>query len=244
MSEWKQRRFWTEAAATPTQDGTAWEVRLDGRPVRTPAKAPLLLPSEGMARAVAAEWAAQDKLVNPNSMPFTRSANSAIDKVTPQFDEVAALVAEYGGSDLLCYRAEAPDILAQRQAEAWDPLLDWAASGLGAPLGMTAGVMHVPQPANSLETLAARVRALTPFQLAAMHDLVALSGSLVIGLAVLHEVLPPEDLWLRSRVDELFQQEQWGEDEEATEMAEAKRRDFLHAHRFLRLSLPGEGAAA
>lgn len=238
MSEWKQRRFWKEAAATPTEDGAAWEVRLDGRPVRTPAKSPLHMPTQALAQAVAAEWDAQGDVVNPGSMLFTRSANSAIDKVVPQFVEVTGLIAEYGGSDLLCYRADRPDVLVQRQTEAWDPLLDWAASGLGTPLNVTTGVMHVPQPATSLERFAATLRALSPFQVAAMHDLVALSGSLVIGMAVLHEVLPAEELWLRSRIDEMFQQEEWGADEEAEEVAAAKRDGFLHGHRFLTLSSP------
>ena len=238
MSEWKKKRFWTQAAVAEGEDGLGWQVELDGRALRTPAKAQLVLPSAGLAAAIAAEWEAQEGEIDPASMPFTRSANSAIDKIVPQFDEVAALVAEYGGSDLLCYRADGPESLVQRQADAWDPLLDWAASGLGAPLSATSGIMHVAQPANSVATLEQQILALTPFQLAAMHDLVALSGSLVIGMAVMHEVLDSADLWNRSRLDEQFQAEQWGIDEEAAEVAERKRNDFLHAERFLRLSTP------
>lgn len=235
MSEWKQRRFWKEASAAATDDDAGWTVLLDGRPVRTPAKARLLLPTEALAQELATEWAAQGETVDPGAMPFTRMANSAIDKVTVQYDAVTEMIAEYGGSDMLCYRADGPETLVQRQAEGWDPLLDWAASGLGAPLVMTSGIMHVTQPAKSQARLLAHVRALTPFQVAAVHDLVALSGSLVIGLAVLHDVLDTEELWSRSRIDETFQQEQWGVDEEAAEVAALKRGDFLHAARFLSL---------
>lgn len=239
MSEWKQRRFWKEASTAPAEDGAGWQVLLDGRPVRTPAKARLLLPTEALGQEVAAEWAAQGDTVDPGAMPYTRMANSAIDKVAVQFDAVTEMVAAYGGTDLLCYRADGPDTLVQRQAEDWDPLLDWAASGLNAPLVMTSGIMHVEQPANSVATLQSHVRALSPFEVAALHDLVALSGSLVIGLGVLHGVLPVAELWRRSRVDETFQQEQWGVDEEAAEVAALKRAEFLHAARFLALCNPG-----
>ncbi|MBM7069969.1 ATP12 family chaperone protein [Actibacterium sp. 188UL27-1] len=233
MSEWTLKRFWSAASIDATEGG--WQILLDSKPVHTPAKSPLIVPSRALAEAIAVEWDAQDEAVDPLSMPLTRSANAAIDKVTPQFDEVIALIAEYGGADQLCYRAEGPDALIQRQAEAWDPLLDWAASGLKAPLAMTTGVMHTPQPANSLQALGARVRALSPFEVTALHDLVGLSGSLIIGLAVLDEVLPAEELWRRSRIDETWQQEQWGIDEEATAAAATKREDFLHAVRFIGL---------
>lgn len=233
MSEWTLKRFWSAASFAEAEGG--WQILLDSKPVRTPAKAALVVPTRALAEAIAVEWDAQDEAVDPLSMPLTRSANAAIDKVTPQFDEVAALIGEYGGADQLCYRAEGPDALIQRQAEAWDPLLDWAASGLKAPLAMTTGVMHTQQPVSSLQALGARVRALSPFELTALHDLVGLSGSLIIGLAVLDEVLAPEELWRRSRIDETWQQEQWGIDEEAAAAAALKRQDFLHAVRFIGL---------
>lgn len=236
MSEWKRKRFWKQATTAKAEDGPGWQVLLDGRGLRTPAKARLLLPTEALAAEVAAEWDAQEDEVNPTVMPFTRMANSSIDKVSIQFEAVTDMIADYGGSDLLCYRADAPEMLVQRQSEAWDPLLDWAASGLKAPLVMTSGVMHVTQPAASLAALRAHVQALTPFQVAALHDLVALSGSLIVGLADYHGVLPTEELWRRSRVDETFQEEQWGSDEEATEVAARKRDDFLMASRFLALA--------
>ena len=230
MSVWAARRFWTTASAVPVEGG--FSVHLDGRPVRTPLKSPLVLPAQGLAEAVAAEWQAQDGKVNPETMPFTRTANSAIDKVAPQFDAVAAMLAEYGGSDLLCYRAEGPPELVARQAEAWDPILDWANKTLGAALLVTTGVIHVPQPPDSLAALHHKVGEMTPFQLSAFHDLVALSGSLVLALAVTRGWVTAEAAWSLSRIDETWQISVWGEDEEAAEIVALKRAAFLQADRF------------
>lgn len=233
MSGWTPKRFWQAAAVAEAPGG--FTVTLDGRAVKTPAKAPLVVPTRPLAEAIAAEWQAQEKVVDPRTMPFTRSANAAIDKVAVQFDEVAELIAAYGASDLVCYRAAEPAGLVARQAAGWDPLLVWAAEALGAPLVATTGVMHRAQPAESLAVLAALVRGLTPFELTAAHDLVGLSGSLVIGLAALRGQDDPEALWRLSRIDETWQQELWGVDEEAAEMDEARRLAFLHAARFHRL---------
>jgi chaperone required for assembly of F1-ATPase len=145
------------------------------------------------------------------------------------------MLAEYGGSDLLCYRAVGPEPLILRQAQAWDPVLTWADSALGAPLVTTAGVMHVPQPTASRDALTQEVAALSAFQLAAFHDLVALSGSLVLALAVTRRRLAAEAAWSLSRIDEDWQAEEWGADEEATEVAALKRADFLLADRFFAL---------
>lgn len=233
MTGWKAKRFWKEATVEETQGG--WTVRLDGRPVKTPAKAPLVLPTRAIAEAVAAEWDAQQGEVRPDTMPCTRAANSAIDKVAPQFVEVVRIVVAYGGTDLLCYRANGPDPLIARQAQGWDPLLDWAEVALGARLCPTAGVMHVPQDSATLQCLEARIAALSPFALAAFHDLVALSGSLVLAFAVIEGRLDPEAAWRLSRIDEEWQIEQWGEDEEAAALTEARHQAFLQAARFFTL---------
>lgn len=233
MSVWSARKFWTTATAVPVEGG--FTVHLDARPVRTPLKAPLVLPTLALAEAVAAEWDAQDGKVNPETMPFTRTANSAIDKVAPQFDAVAAMLAEYGGSDLLCYRAEGPPDLVARQAEAWDPILIWAYETLGADLVVTTGVIHVAQAPESLVTLHQKVGEMTPFQLSAFHDLVALSGSLVLALAVTEGRLTAEEAWSLSRIDEDWQISLWGEDEEAAEVTARKRAAFLQADRFFGL---------
>jgi chaperone required for assembly of F1-ATPase len=168
-------------------------------------------------------------------MPVTRRANSAIDTVVPQFDAVVAMLADYGGSDLLCYRAEGPADLIERQRQAWDPLLSWSETALSAPLTVTSGVMHVAQPASSRAALTGAVRQLTAFQLSAFHDLVALSGSLVLALAVTRGRLTAEAAWSLSRIDEDWQIEAWGADEEAAEAAALKRADFLDADRFFAL---------
>lgn len=233
MSAWSARRFWTDV--TVRAEGEGFAVLLDTRPVRTPLKAQLILPTEALACEVAAEWRAQTGTVNSATMPFTRTANSAIDTVVPQHGAVADMLAAYGGTDLLCYRATDPADLAARQATGWDQLLDWAAKALDAPLQTTAGVMHVGQPADSLAALSKAVHGLSAFQLAAFHDLVALSGSLVLALAVARGRLTAGAAWTQSRIDETWQIEQWGDDEEAAEMAARKRADFLQADRFFAL---------
>ena len=233
MTGWAAKRFWTAAVAEPCDGGFA--VRLDARAVRTPAKAAMVLPTLAMAQAIAAEWDAQTGVVAPATMPCTRAANSAIDKITPQFDEVAGLLAAYGATDLLCYRATGPDALIQRQAVAWDPVLAWAATALGAPLLATAGVIHIAQPQASLDALTAEVQAMTPFQMAALHDLVAISGSLVLALAVTHRHLSVDKAWHLSRIDESWQAELWGLDEDAAAQEALRRAAFLQADRFFGL---------
>jgi chaperone required for assembly of F1-ATPase len=230
VSVWAARRFWSTAQAVAIDGG--FSVQLDGRPVRTPLKAPIVLPTRALAEAVAAEWQAQGETVDPRTMPFTRTANSAIDTVKSQFDAIAAQLAEYGASDLLCYRAESPPELIARQAKAWDPLLAWAADSLQAPLHSTAGIVHVAQPAESLAVLRGLVLEQTVFQLAAFHDLVALSGSLILALAVQRGRLSVDEAWRLSRIDEDWQIELWGEDEEAAEFAQRKLAAFRHADRF------------
>ncbi len=230
MSEWKQKRFWKQAGAA--EDGDGFAVELDGRRIRTPAKVPLQVPTRALAEMVAAEWDAQGDFVDPGSMPATRMVNAAIDKVRTQHAEVADLLAEYGGTDLLCYRAESPQSLAVRQAEQWDPALDWAEQALGVRLSVGAGITHIPQPAQHLSRLSADVHVLSDFQLAAFHDLVTLSGSLILGFAAARRWRSADEIWQMSRLDELWQQEQWGEDEEAVTAAEIKRQAFLHADKF------------
>lgn len=235
MSEWKARRFWTSASVRLAGAGDGWEVVLDARPLRTPGKRPLLLPTRALAEAVAAEWDAQSDLIDPHAMPLTRAANSAIEKVAPQFHEVVLMLGEYGGTDLLCYRAEAPEALVTREAEGWDPLIDWAATELRAPLRITHGVVPVPQDPTVLLKLQAEIAALDPFGLTALHDLVTLPGSLVLGLAVIRGRLDAAAAHRLSRIDEEFQAEGWGRDAEADEAAAGRLAAMLDAERFWRL---------
>jgi len=234
MSEWKAKRFWK--VADVDEAGAGFRVLLDGRPVRTPLKAPLSLPTREMAEAVAREWDAQEGEITPASMPVTRSANAAIDKVTAQQGEVAVMLAGYAETDHLCHRAEAPEALRDQQNKAWDPVLDWAAARFEAPLTVVSGVLPAKQPEVSLANLSKAVHAYAPFSLTGLHDLVTLSGSLVIGLSVAEGETRPETAWEISRIDESWQIAQWGADAEAEKMAAHKRAAFLHAARFLGLS--------
>lgn len=234
MSGWKAKRFWK--TATVEFEGAGLAVRLDGRAVRTPAKRPMVLPTRAMAEAVAAEWGAVEAEIDPRRMPVTRVANAAIDKVAVQFDEVAAMIAAYGQSDLLCYRATDPAALALRPGRGLGPDARLGRSDLRRAARHDPGVVPVAQPPETAARLAAQVFACSAFQLTALHDLVALTGSLVLGLAATRGKIDPDDLWRRSRFDQDWQAAQWGQDEEATEAAERKRGDFLCAARFWRLA--------
>ncbi len=227
------KRFWREVTIEAGAGGFA--IRLDRRPVRTPAKSPCLLPTRALAEAVAAEWAAVEGEVDPGAMPLTRTANSAIDRVIPEREAVAAVIAAYGEADLICYRAPHPQALARRQADAWDPLIAWVAQALGTHLVAVEGVVHVAQPPESLARLDAAVRAHGAWELTALYDLVSISGSLVIGLAVSHGRLDAGAAWPLSRIDEDWQIEEWGEDGEATALAERRRAEFVNAARLLEL---------
>lgn len=233
MSGWKAKRFWKEATISEVEGG--YRVELDGRPVRTPAKALMVVPTKSMAEAIAAEWDAQTEEVKPESMPITRSANAALDKVSAQFDEVADMLSAYGGSDLLCYRADSPVELTKRQSDEWDPILDWAEGRFCTRLVCGFGVMPVNQSDESLRVLRGHVGALSPFEIAAFHDLVGISGSLVLAFAVTEGHLTAQDAWLKSRVDELWQEEQWGPDDEATVLANHKQGEFLMAARIYQM---------
>ncbi|MFV2002507.1 MAG: ATP12 family chaperone protein [Paracoccaceae bacterium] len=232
MSAWQMKRFWSEVTTPQAPGGFA--ILLDQKPVRTPARAALVLPTLALARLVADEWQAQLDRIDPALMPITRTANAAIDKVTPQKREVAGLLAAYGDTDLLCYRAETPEALVARQTAGWDPLLDWAAHALKVRLTPHRGIMHRAQDGAALARLAEIVHGLTIFELAAMHDLVSLSGSLVIAMALARGVAADVELWKISRIDEIWQQEQWGRDDEAGAQEARKRRAFLDAAIFLR----------
>lgn len=232
MSEWKAKRFWTAATVTEAEGG--WGVALDGRPVKTPAKRPLVVPTRALAAAIAAEWDAQQGVLRPETMPLTRAANAAIDKVAKTRPEVAAMLAAYAETDLICHRASQEPELIARQDAGWNPLLDWCAAQ-GLPLVAGAGVLPHAQPEASLAGYAARLTAMDEWQLTALHDLVALTGSLVLGLAVFDGRLTAADAWSLSRLDEDWQVERWGEDEEARDSAAVKRAAHADAARLLAL---------
>lgn len=223
------KRFWKTVAIV---DDT---IELDGRPVRTPARAALALPTRQLAEAVAEEWRQVGESLDPRAMPLTGFANAAIDQIAPDPAPFAAALARYGESDLLCYRADSPAPLVERQAAQWDPLLDWARTRYDVHFETTAGIMHRPQPPATIARLQEVVAALDPFRLAALSPLVTITGSLVAALALLEGAVDPETAWRAAQLDEDWQAEQWGEDELATRARNVRRADFDAAVRFLGL---------
>ena len=228
------KRFYKEATATEADGG--WQILLDGRPVRTPARALLILPNAALGEAVAQEWAAQGEEIDPASMPMTGIANAALDHVTPDPAAFAAPIIAYGESDLLCYRAEGPEVLVQRQEAAWSPLLGWAEAHYGAHFAVTSGILHVAQPQETLKRMAEAVLALPPFLLAPLSTLVTMSGSLIIGLAAVERAFPLQELWQAAELDELWQAEQWGDDDQALERRAQRHEEFMTVARFADLA--------
>ena len=224
------KRFWKTSTAVESDGG--FGVTLDGRPLKTPARVPVLVPTAALAGAIAAEWAASGETVDPRTMPMTGLANAAIDRAG---DELAAGTVRYAGSDQFCYRAEGPTPLVERQAEAWDVLLAWARRRYDVDFNTCTGIIHVDQPAETIRKLSHAVTTLDQFRLAALSPLVTIGGSLVAGLAVLEQAIPPEAAWEAVSLDERWQLEKWGSDAEAEAALDLKRADFLAAARFLDL---------
>jgi chaperone required for assembly of F1-ATPase len=227
------RRFYRQVAVESGAAGH--QVKLDGRAVRTPSKAPLALPTRALADAVAAEWDAQEDEIRPHTMPMMQLASTAIDRVTPRRDAVITEIASYGETDLLCYRADGPTGLVARQATEWQPMLDWAAGTFEAPLTVTEGVMPVPQPPAALVALRAAVADCDDFALAALYALTVASGSLVLALAVRDSALDPDAACDASHIDEEWQASEWGRDAAAESRRQRTRDEILSAARFLAL---------
>jgi chaperone required for assembly of F1-ATPase len=236
------RRFYREAGVGDAAGGHA--VELDGRPVKTPARRPLVLPTAAAAEAVAAEWAAQGDAVDPATMPLTRLASTAIDRVADNRERVIGEIAAYAGTDLLCHRAAAPADLVARQAQGWQPLLDWLAERHGARLAVADGIMAVAHPDEATAALTRAVAAFDDLALAALHTVTAASGSLVIALALADGRIDAAEAWRLSRMDEDFQIERWGEDAEAAEAAKGPRAEIEAAACFLLLSAGGANGTA
>jgi chaperone required for assembly of F1-ATPase len=227
------KRFWKVAEATETSAGHG--IILDGRTVKTPARADLVVPTLALAGAIAAEWNECGEQVDPRTMPLTGLANAAIDRIAPDKENYAAGIASYGETDLVCYRADGPEALVSRQADSWDALIDWARRRYDVDFACQTGIMHVPQPADTVRKLAHAVAALDSFQLAGLSPLVTISGSLIAALAVFEGMLPDEAAWEAVSLDDRWQLEQWGDDPEARAALDARRRDFRAASRFLEL---------
>jgi chaperone required for assembly of F1-ATPase len=226
-------RFYKEVTTAPDSEGVA--VLLDGKPTRTPAKAKLTVPSQALADAIAEEWRAQGEHIDPETMRLTKLANSAIDGVRGRESAVLDDLIAFAGSDLLCYRADAPEGLIAKQIEHWDPVLAWAKRDLGAPLNLAQGIVHVVQPQASLDRLRERLKGFDAFNLAALHVMTMLTGSALLALTVALKRLTPEEAWEAAHVDEDWQISQWGEDAEAAVRQERRRQEFEAAANMLRL---------
>ncbi|WP_343528607.1 ATP12 family protein [Sphingomonas sp.] len=222
------KRFWTEVMVDDAR-----VVRLDDRPVRTPGRTPLALPTPALAEAVAEEWRSVGETLDPRAMPLTGLANAAIDRIAADPTPFATGLARYAESDLLCYRADSPPELVARQDAVWNPLLDWAQGRYDVHFTLVTGIMHRPQPEVTIDRLAQAVAALDAFRLAALSPVVTITGSLVLALALLEGAADADAVWIAAHVDEDFQAEQWGEDYLAIEAREAKRREYDAAVRFL-----------
>lgn len=209
------RRFWREAAIAE-QEGR-FVLTLDGRSAKTPGRRPLAARTRALGEAMAAEWNAQGATLDPSTMPLTRLLNAAIDGVADQRDAVRDEIVRYAGSDMLCYRADEPHTLVARQGAAWDPLIDWASERIGARLTVTTGIIHRAQHPTALAAIRDAIDADDPARLAALSTITTLTGSAVLALAVAHGRLEAEAAWSAAHVDEDFQIERWGADEEAAE---------------------------
>jgi chaperone required for assembly of F1-ATPase len=227
------KRFYNDVAIKDEGGGAG--VLLDGKPVRTPGKAPSVAPNKALAEAIGEEWRGQGARIDPATMPLTRLANSVIDGVKGHEEAVIGDILNYAGSDLMCYRAEGPKGLVTLQAKHWDPIVAWAKRDLGVSMRLAEGVMHVEQPPASLEQIKKHLKKFGTWSLAALHVMTGFSGSALLALAVALGRLSPEEAWAAAHVDEDWQISQWGEDEEAKERRENRRRDFAAAARMLEL---------
>jgi chaperone required for assembly of F1-ATPase len=220
--------------------GDDLSILLDGRAVKTPLKVKLQLPNGALAVAIAAEWDAQEKLINPASMPLTKLANTAIDRATAERAHIAAEIEAFAANDLLCYRAEAPAALVALQDQHWNPVLEWAQTKLGTGFKTVQGIVHVDQPPETLVAVKAQVAGLDAFQLTLTQNLTSLTGSASLALMLLARAITPEAAWAAAHVDEDFQINQWGEDFEAAKRRQNRKVEFDATVRFLMLL--GQGA--
>lgn len=227
------KRFWKTTAVVPGEAG--FGVALDGRPVRTPARAALTVPTPALAEAIAAEWDAQDETINPRAMPLTGLTNAAIDRVTHDREAFAARLAAYGESELIAYRADGPASLVAAQAAAWDPWVAWLARRHDAALMITTGILHVAQPPATLQRLQAAFAAFDPFHLTPLDPVVTITGSAVLALALAEGELDAETAYDVAHVDARWQEEHWGRDELAAKAEATRRADLASAVAFLRL---------
>ncbi|MGE3874136.1 MAG: ATP12 family chaperone protein [Parvibaculaceae bacterium] len=234
MTDAPARRFYEKVSVAGT--AAPFSVRLDERPLRTPLKHSLDLPTAALAGAVAAEWEAQAEKIDPRTMPLTRLANTAIDRVAPHRDRVIGEIVDFAGSDLVCYRAAEPLGLIERQAKAWQPVLDWARAAFAGEFSVTEGIVHIKQPAPALQATRSYLARKSPWELTALHNITTLTGSALIATMACDGAIPASEAWAAAHVDEDWQIEHWGWDEEARHRRNHRKREFEVCLRFCELS--------
>jgi chaperone required for assembly of F1-ATPase len=219
------KRFYSEVALCETAAGFA--ISLDGRELKTPGGRPFRATARAVAETAVAEWAAQNATIDPASMPMTRLINAAIDHVAARQADVSADILRYARSDLICYRADGPAALAERQARHWDPVLDWAVQRFGNRFAIGSGIIYISQPEEAVSAIARALgETCEPLRLAALHVATTLTGSCLLALALRERFLDSDAAWTAANLDEDFQMEAWGRDDEAVARREARRRDF------------------
>jgi chaperone required for assembly of F1-ATPase len=221
--ERRPRRFYKHAEARPSEGG--WGVFLDGKTLRTPAKKLFGLPTEPLARAIAAEWDAQAERIDFAYMHLFRLANVALDRAPETHDQLADEAARYATTDLLCHLADSPAELRNKQQVAWTPLSDWAAETLGVKLHATEGIVPRDQPPASIDAVRRHAAALDDFRLTALVHTIAFFGSAILGLAVERRRITAVEAHDLSRIDEIFQASLWGEDAHAGARAALHREE-------------------
>jgi len=234
----QRKRFYASAGVDEAEDG--YSVTLDGKPIRTPSGRQVNAPARSIAQTIAGEWNAQGEIIDPLTMPTTRLANSVIEGVIDRVDAVADDVAKYLGSDLLFYRAGHPEALVAREARHWDPVLFWAADALGAHFILAEGIVHVRQPEQAIAA-ACRTLPQDPWSIAALHVITTSTGSALLALALFHGVIDEEQAWAAAHVDEDWNTEKWGVDEEAASRRAARLADFKAAAGILKALKQGVG---
>lgn len=231
-----KKRFWSDVSVGSVEGGFA--VFLDDKPLRTPAKAHFVVPTASLSQAVADEWSQLDDQIDPTRLPFTKLSNAAIDNMAEKAGSVVEALAEYAETDLLCYRADSPEGLVMRQTAAWDPILDWIRDTYGLVMVQTTGILPVEQPKVAIDCFLNWLGDMDDFRLMAVHDLIMLSGSIIIARAVVEDHLTSEQGWEASIVDDIWQADAWGEDEEALALRSAKAQDFAIAARMMKYLNP------
>lgn len=223
------KRFYKEAARVPARTGAGFEIHLDGRPLRTPLKRTLVIAQPAFADLVLEEWRAQATVIDPAAMPATRLANSALDTVADNRSAVAAEIVAYAGSDLLCYRASSPSGLVARQSGIWDPIIEGVEDAIGASFIRAEGILHAPQPEAVSNRIAAAIEGLSDLQLAAVQLITTLTGSAVLAIAHIRGLIDADAVWAAAHLDEDWQIDLWGPDEEAEARRAVHERDFRAA---------------